>query len=77
MLQQFIPNIQLVSDINLVDPEGTPYRATKWSYDDHLIEVNIDQYGYHARIDHGPSAVNMDRHGFVSWVLNTLGRNGG
>lgn len=71
---QKIPGMKLISDTNKTDGDGIPYRETKWRYGDRTIDVNIDDLGYHARIDDGSSSVRMDEGGLVGWLMRVLGR---
>lgn len=74
-LDKFVPGITKEVDEVRYDPcTENEYRHTEWDYRGHTIEVNADEYGYHARVDDGPAAANMDQGGLVNWVFGLFGR---
>ena len=69
-----IPGIELVSREEKYDPHTqTDFCETKWDYQGHQIDVNIDEHGYHPRIDGGDCPGAKDEGGLIGWLLDCLG----
>ena len=48
------------------DPNtGGPYRAMEWKHEGRKIEVTIDGFGVHARVDEGKAVYNLSDLGLL------------
>lgn len=65
--------VRKVLDEPRVTPDGFPYRATKWDIDGQTLEVNLDSYGAHARINGGRTHPNLDEHGLLAFLRRVFG----
>lgn len=72
----------LISDEKKSDDTGKVYRETKWNYQGHKLEINIDLNSnnepvrYHAKADGDNSTmkVNTDEGGLVGWFMGLFGK---
>ena len=65
-----------VLDEQRLDHDGEPYRATKWECEGHEIDVNIDCFAYHVKIDGDDQkmGVNLDKGGLFAFIYRFFGR---
>ncbi len=69
-----LPGIELISKEEKYDPRTqNGYCETKWSYNGHEVDVNIDEYGYHPRIDGNDCPGAKSEGGLIGWLLDVLG----
>jgi hypothetical protein len=70
------------SDGKKVNDIGQVYRETKWNYQGHEININIDlddndrPIRYHGKVDRDNSTmkVNADEGGIVGWFIGLFGK---
>jgi hypothetical protein len=73
-----VRGMTLVKDERRTDQEtGEQYRAVILNGHGHIVEVNSDRRGFHARADGDwqTAAINLDEGGLWSWFMKLLKGN--